>query len=853
MSKTVDCGYTACSGRLDQWLDTSKDFLNKKGLNETETRNKIIDPLFKYVMGWDEKNLTREGHLNQIGYFDYEFNCGNNRFILEAKKEYVQFIMPKSNTIKLKALKDKLADFKNAIEQGIDYAVPRKINTVVVSNGSQIALTYIPFLKLSCNDTYLFHNHTKILENFSVFWNLFSPYQNIDSELRELLDKDQDKLIRNRPPFSPKVNQQQTNPEEVVEYNVLSNYLASIHDKYFTEIIDDWELLKKCYCDYEGAKQYEKNIEFVLKDRAPRISRVLEEVADFDDELDTPEDSEREVIDIKTKKRSADIFDNRFTENKNKSKMFLLVGGAGVGKTTFIHRFFNFILSEEDRNSTVWVYLDCKECSNDTDLDKFIYKKIEDELYTKYKELGIFEQQEVLLKVFVDDINKNKSLLAFLPDEEARNLKKGEIISDIISNDKEAFIKRIFEYVQKNGFGTCVVYDNVDQLDSELQKKLFQHGNVIRERFRTTVILSLREEVYYQHEHDKSFNFVECDVFHVPAPKVYSVLSKRLKTAKESLSQEDVLFDVKTSKGLSIEVKKLDILEVLSQTFMGDEDNILLLEMLSNKDIRESLRLFKKIVSSPNVNYDNLLTAAGISSIKETSDKRIPFGELIRGLALDNRYHYVSSKSKLVNIFEISNDGFFSHFTKLRILAYAQSNLSLTISTLPKGFFKLEKMYEESFRDTVKSLDTFVDICMILQREGALLNLKGTINSLEKDDFITLGPAGFYYLSSLKSNPHYLALVAIDTPLSSQTTSTKVRELYDKLCNASSLYIKNRRIIDIAEEFVKYLVEVENEEVNYLRENGSENLDNDLYKISTHIQEDVHREIERLKQDTKSN
>ncbi|WP_433943351.1 hypothetical protein [Paenibacillus sp. SN-8-1] len=838
MNDKIDFGYSAALDRLNNWISESSEFLNKN-LNETETRNKIIDPLFKQVMGWSEKQISREDYINEIGYYDYEFRCNNNTFILEAKREFVEFSMPNSNFVTASSLKSKYSRLKEAINQGVNYAVPRNIKVVVVSNGSQIAVTFVPYFHTPGNDTYLFQGHEKIFHDFINFYNLFSPFQNIENSLVKLLSSEENLLLRNRPAFSHKISMKQDNPSDVLPNNNLATFLGSIHDRYFTEIINDWELLKKCYCDYDGAHQYEKNIEFILRDRAPRLSRVVEDVTLFEEErLELSVKEAENITDIRTTKKTADIFDDHFTESRNKSKMFLLIGGAGVGKTTFIHRFFNFILSQEDKESTVWIYLDCKECANDTNLDTFIYQKVEDELYDKYSDLNLFEEQNVLLSIFSNDLNKKKALLTLLPKEQ-QDTKKFEIIQDIINKDKETYIKRIFEYLQKTGYSTCIVYDNVDQLDTELQKRLFLHGNAVKERLRTTLILSLREEVYYQHENDKTFNFSDCEVFHIPAPKVYNVLAKRLRAAKEEFDEDEMLFDIKNSKGISVILKKLDIIEVLTQTFLGNTENTLLIEMLTNGDVRESLKLFKRIISSSNVNYDDLLSAAGGHSVKTSIDKRLKNEELLRALALDNRVHYSSSKSKIINIFDINNDGFFSHFTKLRILRYAETNLSLTVGTLPKGFFRLKNMYDEVFRYTVKNIESFNDICLYLQKEGALINLKGTISDLNNADFISLGPTGYYYLNHLINNPQYLALVSIDTPIADSSVAERIDDLYKKSKTTQSEYQKNKRYEDMAESFINYLVESEKEEMLNLDERACPNLDSPLYNISENIREKI--------------
>lgn len=122
------------------------------------------------------------------------------------------------------------------------------------------------------------------------------------------------------------------------------------------------------------------------------------------------------------------------------------------------------------------------------------------------------------------------------------------------------------------------------------------------------------------------------------------------------------------------------------------------------------------------------------------------------------------------------NDGFNSHFTMLRILQYAQDNVHLRVGTLPQGFFKVSDMYRERFTHTVAGIEQFTRICGTLQMIGGLGNLKGTITELEVEDFICIGSAGYYYLQELKSNPQYLALMAIDTPMTSTEKTQKITD-----------------------------------------------------------------------------
>jgi len=60
-------------------------------LSESDTRSKIIDPIFTKCLNWEETDFSREEH-SDTGFVDYVFKIGKkNVFVIEAKREGVSF------------------------------------------------------------------------------------------------------------------------------------------------------------------------------------------------------------------------------------------------------------------------------------------------------------------------------------------------------------------------------------------------------------------------------------------------------------------------------------------------------------------------------------------------------------------------------------------------------------------------------------------------------------------------------------------------------------------------------------------------------------------------------------------
>ena len=73
-------------------------------LSESDTRSKLIDTLLIDVLGWDEKDIIREEHI-ESGYYDYKLSVTGINILIEAKKKFKEFSLPSNhNKVSIKSL-----------------------------------------------------------------------------------------------------------------------------------------------------------------------------------------------------------------------------------------------------------------------------------------------------------------------------------------------------------------------------------------------------------------------------------------------------------------------------------------------------------------------------------------------------------------------------------------------------------------------------------------------------------------------------------------------------------------------------------------------------------------------------
>ena len=162
-------------------LKTEFDKFIQQDINESDTRSKLIDNVLFNILGWTESDVTREGKLDS-GYFDYKVSISGFHFIIEAKKNFNEFVIPKKHkSLKIKTF---LKENEDVITQIRNYAGDFGVNYGVITNGKQYVI-----LRLYNSDgtswkdnTCLIFNGIEDIENrFVEFYEILSKFSIINN------------------------------------------------------------------------------------------------------------------------------------------------------------------------------------------------------------------------------------------------------------------------------------------------------------------------------------------------------------------------------------------------------------------------------------------------------------------------------------------------------------------------------------------------------------------------------------------------------------------------------------------------------------------------------------------------
>lgn len=760
--KTIDQQLHILESKRDELLE-----FQVANLSESDTRSKIIDSIFKEVLGWDERNITREevvkDPLDETLYIDYVLESGKSKFLIEAKKSGIYFNLPtQTRKCKRKGVLSKDAATNRALEQAYQYCLLKHISFGCISNGCQIIVFALNSgnLKFDC---FIFRDIDDIIKNFIDFYNIFSPYSEGQTILNTLLNKSD--VLRQAPQFNKKVNDVVYNSEDRINRNPLDIYIRPIISEFLSDITSDPQLLEECYCvSNDRIPQYEKQLTSLLKDDSPRIGVPVQAASFFDKDFRTRE--------------------KEFRKPYSKSDFMVIVGGVGSGKTTFIHHYFRRILPEEIRRNVVWFYIDFREQSKDSiDIKEYIVTECLNQLRDKYDFIDV-DSWDTLQKIYLPEITRLKNgplKPVYEQDKNAFDIKISDILMEKLSN-KSQYGEDVLRYVAtKSDFRkmVCITIDNADQLDEEFQKKCFITAYDFSKRINSLILLSLREDSFWRLRNIKPFDAYYSYAYHISAPSISTIIARRLEVATKYLGKNVMEIN---ENGAKFQIKIADFLRILYDSLYHKNKtiNISLFEALSSGNLRLATNMIGTFLNSGHTN-----TREYIQTYFLSGEYIIPYHAFLRSIALGDYTYYHSDKSLLSNIFSIDNDGFFSHFSKLKVLNYLNERVNLE-TQVGRGFVKITSMYL-IFNQLYDSESSFRNVLTTLLSRRIIEADNGSNVNGNDSDFIRITSAGYYYLNTLIEQFAYLERVCEDTPILSREDFIRLEDLTNEISMADPL------------------------------------------------------------------
>lgn len=735
---------------IDKSLEVFKEYKSNfdkyrtETLSESDTRSKILDKLLIDVLGWSETDIKREGYV-KVGFFDYELSTSTFKFVIEAKKTLEVLKLPdKGDKFKIKTLLKGNGEF---IKQIRNYIIHRDLSYGVISNGHQFIIGKFVNTDGSSweeNECYVFQTLDKIEKNFIAFYGLLSKESILHNGRIKLFE---DSHIGKRIAKSSQIDKRD---EELIR-NDLSAHIVPIISQIFREIdnpdeLNNYETLKACYIKNEDVEKHNSELNILFEDNPPTFdARVLR--------VRNTENTQKQIKEAICQQQN-NIFDP-----------IIIIGGKGVGKTTFIKYFTEVILTKDIKRNRPILYLDFRNYTKQQIQDtKTIYANILNQLYEKYTDLNL-SNFNILRTIYQKEIQRKIDGIwnPFKDKKEVLDSKISTFLEELLKDNIENLIKVSKYLISKCRKKLCVIFDNADQLDGESQKEVFLLAQSIHRNVDCLVIISLREGYFYRWKNKPPFDAYHSNIFHITAPSYREVLKKRLEYVIKNFNFNNIkeIKGYNNNKLFELSGSCLsNLFKSLYKTLfnVGNSEVLRFLEETSYPNIRDGLEKF------------NLFLISGHTKIVDymmSDSYNIPIWEFIKSVALESKYYYQhENHSCIYNMFNPCKNNK-NHFTKIRLLNYLYN---IAESTSYKEHYTVCDYHINLFIKAGYTKEIILNELSELL-EFKLIETKNLSSDIEDDSNlyenseIKITQAGIYYIKELINRFHYIDLVLQDTPI----------------------------------------------------------------------------------------
>jgi ABC-type lipoprotein export system ATPase subunit len=515
---------------------------------------------------------------------------------VEAKKEGVSFDMPiskKTIRYKLNGSARTNEELYNAINQAHYYAVEKGIRYAIVTNGYAWVVFRAMREDMSWREGHAiaFSSAGLIKDKFTEFWNLLS-WEAISTGNFETRFGNIQPVTRSM----YRVIDRLYNPDQVFARNRLHSQLHPLVNRIFGDITeyDQVEIMQRCYVHTTTLRIVDQSLQFVIQDSIPHFAAL-------DGTLDTtpgPEDGGKFGEYLPEYIKQAD------------GSVFLLLGGVGSGKSTFLKRYFQFVGSEYIDSVGHWYYVSFLKPPSQAELESFVYKTILEQIRERYSKENL-ETRESLLEAFNVELERiHRSILAA---EQLDEIKYQRRLSKYIEQwtaDENTYVKKLIALLRNKGKAVVICIDNVDQLSPEFQNSIFLLSQRIADELKSLVIVALREETFYTATIQRTFTAYTNQKYHISSPDFKKLIKQRINYARELLSLDDqtVRFVLK-SGGVFDKQQVSDFLGIMEQSLLAHNKNIArFIEYISSGNMRVALNLFTRFLYSGSTDVDKMLS-----------------------------------------------------------------------------------------------------------------------------------------------------------------------------------------------------------------------------------------------------
>ncbi|WP_442483360.1 AAA family ATPase [Aeoliella sp. SH292] len=631
--------------------------------SEADTRLKVIDRVFAHILGWPISQIHLESDAGKK-FIDYRCTVGDlNRLIIEAKRASRDLGIKPDHAgrfFKLNGAVFSTEAAREGIDQAIFYCGHKGAELACMTNGMQWAV----FRGAKGPDgrdildgvACVFGSLEAVSKEFKTFYELLSYESVSDYTYRGIFRQAEGQPLRHK---SVKVVARNPDSKSLMKADKLSIDLDRIMQTFFRDLRsqEDAEARKACFVTTEESSTAEQG-----------LTRISEELRDKVRALGGVEANELEEA-IK-----------RVQEMK-KNELVLLVGTKGAGKSTFIDRFFEDVLSTKILADCVVVRVDLSKSGGTVAITKWL-----DEHFLEAAEQATFPNgpptYDQIQGMFWGEYQRwmlGHAQHLYETDKTRFKIDFGRHIESIRHDRPHEYIKHILFWIVKGlGKVPCLVFDNADHFNVPFQEEVFNYAYSLYQEALCLVILPITDTTSWQLSKQGPIQSFYTDSFFLPTPPTDLILRRRIEFIERRIAEEQASAGKKPevgkgyffSRGIPLEIENIRGFAACLQTvFLNTGQVAEWIGRLANHDIRRCLQFTRETVASPHIDVAELVAAhvAKTSMTVNSDDVKMA---MIRG-----RYdiYFPTVQSYVQNLYNLVPEYETTPLLPLRILQFMES------------------------------------------------------------------------------------------------------------------------------------------------------------------------------------
>jgi energy-coupling factor transporter ATP-binding protein EcfA2 len=749
---------------------------------EQDARVHIIDRILIEILGWNREGILTEPHTDS-GYVDYLMSLeGRNWLVVEAKKTSNRLVDTRQTQMAwYKVSGPALKSAMNGLEQAQRYCTDTGVMFSALTNGFE----WVGFWAIRPNGVRpkegkaaVFPSLEAIQQNFAVFYDLFSQEGMLANLFQVRVHEAEGLQISSSEVLEPVLG---ISERRLLQKASLSRDLEEIYRSFFSTISgEDPDMLAQCFVESKESRSADESLE--------KITREL---------LNT--------IDIVNSESGSELkqeIQNSLASQKG--EFVLIIGNKGAGKSTFIDRFFRLIIDEKTRELCLVLRLNLADSDGDINsISNWLTERLKVELEKSLFKDG-YPTYDDLQGIFFSEYQRwsnSEDKPLYIRDKSAFKEKFGEKVGRIISDQPHIYIRRLIENsISSRKLMPCIIFDNTDHFSQSFQESVFQYAQSIYRECFSFIICPITDRTVWQLSKSGPLQSYDHRDFYLPVPSTKEVLAKRVEfiklKAKEDSEESKEYF---TKKGIRLSIPNITAFALSVEDIFIHENYIgKTVGWLANFDIRRSLQIAQRVITSPIINVSDLVTAYAVG------EKFRPERVNIKKALLNGEYnHFFQQESSFIlNLFEVNSNAVTSPLIRISILRllmdlYSESSVDseriyLSVDNI-FNYFEPAMINRTVIKDHLKCL---LDYRLLEPYDPTDVH----IYDLQRLKITHCGRIHYEFVSDDKDGV-YMSEMALMTPVSKQSYITNVREIM----NSGKLNFQNwRSIISL---FVNYCLE----------------------------------------------